>query len=387
MKSTSRRLQNINTQYFASLGNKIAAMQAKGINIIRLDVGSPDLPPAPHIIEALARSAADHASHGYQPHLATKRFRESWAGLYKNLIGIDLDIHREIVPLLGSKEGIFHMIQAFIDPGDVVLIPDPGYLTYDMATRVAGGEAYHMPLVEVNNYLPDLEAIPEHIAKRAKLLWLNYPNNPTAAVAPLDFFQQALDYAQAYDLLVLHDSAYAQVTFDGYISPSMLELPGALERTVEFNSVSKSYNMAGWRVGAALGNRDALSVLFTLKTQIDSGHFLPILEAASSALSGDQSWIIDRNLVYQARRDLVINHLQQIGLHARIPKASLYIWCKVPVPWRAQEFCEAILEQAHVSLTPGEVFGRYGSGYMRISLTAPDDKIEEAMIRLERWMT
>jgi LL-diaminopimelate aminotransferase len=293
-----------------------------------------------------------------------------------------VDPDQEVVPLLGSKEGIFHLTVAMVDEGDVVLIPDPAYLTYTQSTLVAGGEPYYLPLLEERDYLPDLNAIPEDIARRAKLLWLNYPNNPTAATAPLEFFVEAVDFARRHELLVCHDASYSQVTFDGYRAPSMLEVPGAKEVAVEFNTLSKSYNMAGWRVGVAIGQPKAVKALFTLKTHADSGHFLPVLRAATAALEGDQDWVQERNATYQRRRDLLIQGLRAAGLPTSTPRASLYLWVPIPHPWTSVEFAGLLLEKGYVSLTPGTVFGAQGEGYLRLSITAPEERIQEALTRL-----
>jgi LL-diaminopimelate aminotransferase len=368
--------------FFAGLNVRLAAMQSEGSDIIRLDEGSPDLPPAPHIIDALARAARRPDVHSYQPHRGHAELRPAWAEMYQRVYGVTVDPEREVLPLLGSKEGIFHLPLAFIDPGDVVLVPDPGYITYTRGARLAGGELYLLPLQPENGYLPDFQAIPSEIVRRAKLLWLNYPNNPTAATASLDFFADAVDFARQHQLLLCHDAAYAQVTYDGYRAPSPLEVPGAKEVCVEFNTLSKSYNMAGWRVAALIGNPAALRAMYTLKTNVDSGHFRPVMEAAVAAMTGDQAWLQPRNDTYRQRRDMVLQALGRLGWQAAPTKASLYVWFAIPVGQISAEFAARILEQAHVSLTPGSVFGSGGEGYIRLSLTAPTDRVEEAMERL-----
>lgn len=382
MEISAERLNNTRPQFFAGLNEKITALRASGHDIIRLDIGSPDLPPAAHIIDALARSASRSDSHGYQTHTATPALRLAWATMYRRLYGVELNPDREVVPLLGSKEGIFHLMQALVNPGDVVLIPDPGYLTYTQGALLSGGEPYALPLLPENQFLPDLERVPLGVVRRAKILWLNYPNNPTAAIASLSFFEAAVEFGRRNDLLICHDAAYSQVTFDGYAAPSILQVPGAREVAIEFNTLSKSHNMAGWRVGAALGQADALRSLFTLKTHADSGHFLPILEAATAAMNGDQSWLKERNEIYRERRDLAMQYLNQIGLQAETPRASLYIWLQVPPGWSSRDFAAALLENAHVSLTPGPVFGQHGESYLRLSLTTPEDRIASGMQRI-----
>ena len=377
------RLQRVPGQFFAGLNARIAALQAAGRQVIRLDVGSPDLPPAPHILRALAESAAQPTSHGYQSHFGPAALRRAWAEMYRRVHAVELDAEREIIPLLGSKEGIFHLAQALLEPGDAVLLPDPGYLTYAAGTLLAGGEPYPLPLLPGNGYLPDLAAVPQEVLRRARLLWLNYPNNPTGATAPREYLHAAVDFARQHGLLLCHDAAYAQVTFDGCRIPSILEVPGAKEVAVEFNSLSKSHNMAGWRLGAAVGNPQALQALYTYKTNADSGHFLPVLQAAVVAMTGDQDWLAARNAIYQERRDLVLAALRTLGLEAATPQAGLYVWSPVPDGWTSARFTEHLLEHAGVSLTPGPVFGRYGEGFVRIALCAPTTEIAEAMQRIQ----
>ena len=386
MKTSSERMKTFPDHFFAGLDSKIKELHARGEDVIRLDVGSPDLPPADHIIDALNRSAAQADHHGYQPYLGPDELREAWAETYQRLYGVNLDPDSEIIPLMGSKEGIFNLVMATIDPGDVVLIPDPGYLTYNRATRFAGGEPVHLPLIPENDYLPDLEDIPQHLLHRAKLLWLNYPHNPTAAVADLAYFTKVVSFAHRHNLLLCHDAAYSRVTFDGYQAPSLLQVPGAKDIAVEFNTLSKSHNMAGWREGVAVGNRRALESLHVLKTNVDSGQFRPIMDAATAALTGDQSWLIKRNEIYSQRRDLIIDALRSSGLNPRKPMGSLYVWCPVPPDFSAEDFVSTLLEQTAVSLTPGTIFGANGAGYVRISLSAPTGKIDEAMQRITRVM-
>ncbi len=385
MKPAAQRLQALPQNFFAQLEDRILAMQASGCDVIRLDIGSPDLPPDPAILEALERSARLPDHHGYQAHAGTQALRQAWVALYRREFGVELDERSEILPLVGSKEGIFNLIMAWIDPGDVVLVPDPGYMTYTRGALFAGGTPVRLPLLHERGFLPGLDAIPVEMAKRAKMLWLNYPNNPTGAVASLGFLAEAVEFARHYDLLLCHDAAYSLVAFDGYRAPSLMQVPGARDVGVEFNSLSKSHNMAGWRVGAVVGNRQALSALFKLKTNIDSSHFLPVLEAAIQAMTGNQDWTYYRNEVYRQRRDLILDTLHRIGLQAPKPSAAIYVWSPVPVGWTSLEFVTTALEQAHVSLTPGTVFGAGGEGFVRLSLTVATERIAEAMQRLLDW--
>ncbi len=386
MKPAADRMEHLAAHFFAALAARIAALRAAGADIIRLDEGAPDLPPAAEIIQALAESAARPERHSYQPQRGTPALRQAWAGMYRRVHGVELDAETQITPLLGSKEGIFHLSMLSLQPGDVALIPDPGYVTYTRGALFAGAQPVYFPLLAERGYLPDLETIPDEAACRARLLWLNYPNNPTGGVANLDFFQNAVDFARRYDLLVVHDAAYAQVTFDGYRAPSILEIPGAQDTALEFNTLSKSHNMAGWRVGAALGNAEAVRRLFTLKTNVDSGHFLPIMDAAAQAMNGDQAWLGARNHIYQQRRDVILAGLRAAGLEAATPRGSLYVWAAIPQGWKSEEFTAMLLDEAHVSLTPGTVFGQGGEGHVRIAFTAPAERCGEAMQHLAGWL-
>ena len=380
---TSQRITLLAPNFFTGMEKQITALQAAGQDVIRLDIGSPDQPPAAEIIAALNASAAGPKVHGYGAHIGPRSLRQAWADLYQRLYAVELDPDREIVPLIGSKEGIAHLALAVLDPGDVALIPTPAYFTYAQGTLLAGGQPYYMPLRPERGFLPDLAAIPSDVARRARILWLNYPNNPTAAIAPLSFYQEALDFSRQYDLLVCSDASYNLVSFDGYQAPSLLQVPGAKEHAIEFNTLSKSHNMAGWRVGAAMGNPDVLSALFRLKSHTDSGHFTPILTAATQALTGDQTWLEGRNEVYRQRRDRVLETLHALGLPAARPLASIYVWCPVPTGLSATDFASAVLQQALISLTPGTVFGPGGEGFVRIALTASLDRIDLAMQRLQ----
>ncbi len=384
MKVRSHRLDRLADQFFAVLDEKILAIKAAGHDVIRLDIGSPDRPPADFIVQALVESAARHDQHGYQSNRGTPGLRAAWAEMYRRDQHVFVDPDTEVVPLLGSKEGIFHLMLALLDPGDMVLIPDPGYITYTQGTICAGAEPFYLPLRQEAAYLPDLDSVPPAVLKRARMLWLNYPNNPTAATATLEFFARAVEFARQNNLLLCHDAAYIRVTYDGYRAISLLETPGAKEAgCIEFNSVSKTYNMAGWRVGAAVGNSEALKSLLTFKSVADSSHFRPVMDAATAALLGDQSWLAPRNEVYARRRDLVLQGLQPLGLQAERPKASLYIWFQVPPGWTSVAFTDMLLDRAHVSLTPGTVFGKHGEGYVRLSLTTPDERLALAVERMQ----
>jgi len=385
MKTRSIRLSHLHEHFFASLEEQINRLKAQGREIYRLDMGSPDLPPADHILAALHLAADQPDRHGYQPLRGTPPIRQAWANHYQQHYAVTLDANRQVLPLIGSKEGIFMITQAVCDPGDIVLVPDPGYLVYAQAARFALAEPYFIPLKADAGWLPDLSAIPEQTLDRARLLWLNYPNNPTSAVASLEFFSSAIDFARQHDVLLCHDAAYNLVTFDGKHQPSLLQVAGAAEIAIEFNTLSKAYNMAGWRIGAALGNPHAIQSLYSVLTGLTSGYFYPANEAAIAALAGDQSWIASRNAVYQRRRDLVLQTLRNLGWNAEIPHAGLYIWFSIPAGYTTSaEFCQALLERTDVSLTPGSVFGPHGEGYVRLSFTQPEQILQQALARLDR---
>jgi LL-diaminopimelate aminotransferase len=383
MKTSATRTTTISDHFFAAVDVRINALRADSnpTPIIRLDIGSPDLPPAPHIIETLTRAAARPDSHGYQPIKGTPALREAWAALYQRLHNVTIDPTAQVLPLLGSKEGIFHLSQALLEPGDVALIPEPAYMSYVRGARFAGAEPFIVPSSRETGFLPDLTAIPADVLSRARLLWLNFPNNPTSAVASREFFASAVEFARRHDILLVSDAAYTQVTYDGYYAPSLLEIPGALEVAIEFNTLSKSHNMAGWRTAVAVGNADVLKSLGAVEANVNSGGFKPILEASIAALTGDQSWLGPRNQIYQRRRDLVIGRLRELGLEVDLPQASLYAWFKLPGEWKAADFTDHVLQTARVSLTPGSVFGT--EGYARLAFCSPDEELIEALNRLQ----
>jgi LL-diaminopimelate aminotransferase len=383
----SERVERLPTYVFAALGARIRDLEKRGKDVIRLDMGSPDLPPPDFIIETLYQSARESGHHGYSGYFGTPELRRAITAYYEQRFGVTLDPDKEVVTLIGSKEGIANIALAFVDPGDVVLVPDPGYPTYSLGTRLAGGTPVELPLLEDQGYLPDLDAIPRDVLTAARILWLNYPNNPTGAVATLEFFERVVRFARQHDILVCHDNPYCDVTFDGYVAPSLLQVARASDMVLEFNSLSKTYNMAGWRVGMAVGSALAVEALARTKTNIDSGIFRPIQDAAVRALTGDQSWIVERNDVYRQRRDLILSALDAVGIRADRPSASLYIWARTPPGYTSVEFSAWLLEETGVSITPGDVYGPHGAGYLRISLGMSTERIREAMDRLERALS
>ena len=376
------RIANLPPYLFAEADRRIAAKRAAGFDVVSLGIGDPDLPTPRWILDELHRTAEITENHRYPDYYGLAELRRAIASWYLTRFGVELHPDNEVVPLIGSKEGVAHIPFAFLDPGDVALVSDPGYPVYAIGTLLAGGEPYLMPLTPGNDFLPDLDAIPSDVLRRAKLMWICYPNNPTSAVAPDGFFERVVEFATRHNILVCHDNAYSEVSYDGYRPRSFLEAPGAKEVGVEFHSLSKSYNMTGWRIGMMVGNASAVSALGRVKTNIDSGIFQAVQYAGITALTGDQSFMEERNRVYQKRRDLVIAALREIGMEVAPPKASLYVWAPVPKGYTSLQFSLKVLDEIAVWITPGVGFGPSGEGFYRISLTTPDNRLEEAMNRL-----
>jgi LL-diaminopimelate aminotransferase len=384
----SDRIAPFKPYFFASLNVKLAALKNKGMDVIRLDMGSPDLPPADFIIDSLAKSAHRPDTHGYSPMGGTLAYRQAVALYYSRRFNVNLDPKTDVLGLIGSKEGLFNLSQVLLNPGDISLVPDPGYPVYTAGSKIAGAEIYNLPLLSQNDFLPDLDAIPVEIANRAKILWLNYPNNPTGATATLDFFANAIAFGRKHNILIAHDAPYVDVCFDGYVAPSIMQVPGARDVCIEFNSLSKSYNMGGWRLGMAVGNPQVLGYLHTYKSQVDSSNFEPVLAAAVTALTGDQSWLEERNQIYQDRRDIVLKALRSSGFKVHTPPAAIYVWAQLPKGNAdSMEYCNRLLEETGVSTTPGIVYGDHGEGYLRISLGMDTIRIQEAMDRLTSWVS
>ncbi len=381
----SRRIENLPPYLFVEITKKIAEKKAKGEEVVSFAIGDPDIPTPPHVIERLCKAAQDPANHRYPETAGLPELRQAIADWYEKRFGVSLDADTEVLPLIGSKEGIAHIAMCFIDHRDFALVPDPAYPVYSVSTMLAGGRPFYMPLTEENNFLPDLDAVRMYAAKRAKLLWANYPNNPTGAVADIDFFNRVIKFAQQYDLAVCHDGPYSEVAFDDYQPVSFMQADGAREIGVEFHSLSKSYNMTGWRIGMVVGNAQMIEALKRLKSNLDSGIPQAIQYAAIEALTGAQDCIPEHNAIYQRRRDLVIETLNSIGLDAKPPKASLYIWAKVPEGYQSVELAAELLEEVGVVVTPGVGYGRSGEGYIRLSLTIPDAGLVKGLSRLSQW--
>ena len=377
------RMQALPPYLFARIDEKIAMAKANGVDVISLGIGDPDLPTPDNIIKRLVTAAHNAENHRYPSYVGLLEFREAVAEWYKRRANIELNPQNEVVTLIGSKEGIAHISLCYINPGDYALIPDPGYPVYGIGTMLAGGIPYTMPLKEENGFLPDFAEIPEDIAQKAKLLFLNYPNNPTGAVADADFFKKAIAFAKKYNIIICHDGPYSEIAFQDYRPLSFLEVEGAKDVGIEFHSMSKTYNMTGWRIGWAAGNTQVIKALGRLKSNIDSGVFQAVQEAAIEGLLGNQDVLKEINRVYQERQDIVIEGLTELGWKLERPKAAIYVWPKVPKGFTSASFCELVLEKAGVVLTPGNGYGDYGEGYFRISLTIATDRLQEAIRRMK----
>lgn len=383
MPQPAERLLKLPPYVFSVIGDRLRQMQLDGVDVVRLDIGNPDMPPPPEVVEALYASARNGGNHGYTGYRGFVDFRTATAAYYKRRFGVDLNPDTEVLPLIGSKEGIVNLSLAYLDKGDIALVPDIGYPSYSMGAMLAGGEIHWLPTRAENNFEPQIDGIPADILQRAKLLWVNYPNNPTGATVDVAFYQRMATFCQQNDILLVSDNPYMDVTYGGYEAPSALQ---AADRTnvLEFFSFSKSYNMAGWRLGVAVGDAQAIDDLLRVKSNVDSGHFKPVYEAGIRAYDVSQKWIDDRNAVYQQRRDRIMDALAGIGLSAEVPHGSLYIWARTE-DMPAAEYVERALTSAHVSIAPGAAYGDGGEGFVRISLGTPDERLQTALDRLATW--
>jgi LL-diaminopimelate aminotransferase len=383
----SKRLEAIPPYKFAELERQVAEKQEAGIDVISLGIGDPDRPAFPHVVEAMAAAVADPSTHQYPSNRGRVEFREALARFYGRRFGVEIDPEHEVIPAIGAKECIYNLCFAFLDPGDAALAADPGYPVYTGGPLLAGAEAVVMPLLSERGFAPDLDAIAAADLTRARLLFLNYPNNPTGAVVPEGLFARVVELAREHDILVVHDNAYSETTFDGYVAPSFLATPGAREVGVEVFSLSKGYNMTGWRCAAILGNREAVSAYWRLKTNVDSGLFEAVQLAGAAALSGPQDPVAEMNELYARRRDLVVGALREIGVEVAPPKGTIYVWAPVPDGHTSTSFAELVLEQAAVVVSPGSMYGPSGEGFFRISLTTPDERLAEAVERLREHLS
>jgi LL-diaminopimelate aminotransferase len=379
----SQLITNLPPYHFADAKRKIAERKAQGVDVISLSMGDPDLPAPQPVIDRLCLELQNPENTRYPEYRGMRALHEAIAAWFEQRFGVQLTPERDILPLLGSKEGLAYQGAAILNAGDIALTPNPYYPAYVSAATMVGAEPYLLPLSAQNNYLPDLESIPPDVLKRARLLWLNYPNNPTAACADRAFFEQAVTFAQRHNLVIVHDMAYAEVYYEDMRPMSILQIPGAREVAVELHSLSKTYNMAGFRVGMLVGNAALIDAVARLKSNIDSGIFRPVQYAAIEALHLPSSWIAERNIIYRRRRDILVAGCNTLGMRSQAPKAGLYVWAAVPGGFTSRDFTNWLFDKTGIFITPGTNFGSAGEGYMRISLTAPDERIATALKRME----
>ena len=381
----SDRLGKLAPYPFVEISRIIAEKRAAGADVVTFGIGDPDIPTPQPIIDKLLEASQDPPNHRYPETDGLPEVRRAIAHWYEQRFGVKLDPDKEVLPLIGAKEGIGHAAFCFLDPGDVALIPDPAYPVYGVGTMFAGAESHIMPLYEKNGWLPELDAIPGPVADAAKLMWLNYPNNPTSAVATHEDLAAAVAYCREKDIALLHDAAYSEVGYEGYRATSCMQVEGAKDVSLEFHSLSKTYNMTGWRFGMAVGNADMIKALFQIKANLDSGIPQAIQQMAIEALTGPQD-CVDANVeIYQRRRDRVVKALTTLGLTVDVPRASLYIWARIPEGFTSAELAARLLEETDIVVTPGSSYGKYGEGYIRLSLTTPDEQVEKGCQRLESW--
>ena len=381
----AKRVQNLPPYLFVGISRAIAKKKEEGIEVISFGIGDPDIPTPNTVLDRLKKASDNPVHHRYPESEGLPEFRQAVSKFYKDRFNVNLSYETEIINLIGAKEGIAHAPLCFIDPGDIALVPNPAYPVYEIGTMFAGGETVFVDLLEKNEFLVELTSKDTQVAKDAKMLWINYPNNPTGAIANLEFFTEAVEFCKEFDIALMHDACYTEVTYDGYVAPSLLEVPGAMDIAIEFHSLSKTANMTGWRVGSAAGNPELINALMRVKSNIDSGLSQAIQEMGIEALSLSQEWLDSNNDIYKKRRDKVVSTLKEIGLDALAPKATLYIWTKVPEGYTSASFTERLLEDVNVVVTPGNGYGSAGEGYIRLSLTIPDDQIDEGLRRLSQF--
>lgn len=379
----AKRLEKIPPYLFAELNRKREQLGLQGVDIINLALGDPDKPTPNQILQTMHQAIDDPSTHNYPPYQGTQEFREAAVNWMERRFGVTgLNPHTEIISSIGSKEAIHNTFLAFVEAGDYALIPDPGYPVYKTASIFAGGEPYSMPLKAENNFLPDLNIIPEEIARKAKLLWINYPNNPTGAIASLEFLGELVDFCRQYNILLCHDHAYSEMAYDGYKPPSVLQVPGAKDVAIEFHSLSKSYNMMGWRIGFVVGNATGIQGVRQVKSNVDSGVFKAIQKAAIAAFSTSDAELSALMSAYQRRRDIIVQGLQSLGWRIEPPDATLYIWAPVPLGYSSQEFVSLLLDRCGIMAAPGNGYGVIGEGFFRIALTIPEERMYEAIQRM-----
>ncbi len=383
----SKRLEAMPPYKFQELEQQIAEKRAAGIDVISLGIGDPDRPTYPYVVEAMREAVADPATHQYPSNRGRDDFRRAFAEFYDRRFGVEIDPDGEVIPAIGAKECIYNLCFAFLDPGGVALASDPGYPVYTGGPILAGATPELLPLLPELGFAPDLAAVPAEVAAKARLMFLNYPNNPTGAIVPEGFFERVVEFAREHEILVVHDNAYSETTYDGYVAPSFLATPGAKEVGVEVFSLSKGFNMTGWRCAAILGNREAVQTYWRLKTNVNSGLFEAVQLAGAAALRGPSEPLAEMNATYARRRDLVVNALGEIGVEVAAPKGTIYVWAPVPAGHTSTSFAELVLEEAAVVVSPGSMYGPSGEGFFRIALTAPDDRISQAVERMREHLS
>ena len=380
----AKRMELFNGYLGTEMNTRLTQMREQGKDVINLGLGDPDVTPPQHLLDALQSAVCDPHHHHYPSFYSGRPLKEAIASWYKRRFNVSLNPDTEIVPLLGSSEGLFHIHLCLLDVGDIALVPDPSYPSYEAGVKLAGGYIEVVPLLRENAFLPDLDAIPPKIARKAKMIWVNYPNNPTAAVATSEFYRKLIDWAGKYSVVVVHDNPYSEICFGDFLPPSFLEFDGAKEVGVEFHSLSKSYNCCGWRAGMVVGNKEIIAGMAKIKSHSDRGMYYPLQVATTNALNGPVDFMKERNWTFQERRDVVVKGLRKIGLEMEIPKATFYVWSSVPKGYSSQDFCFKMLDEISVWMIPGSMYGKYGEGYLRIALTHPVERLAEAMERLKK---
>lgn len=384
----AKRLHDFEGYLGTEMNLILTRMRQEGKDVINLGLGDPDVIPTEHMRQTLAEACLNPDHHHYPSFYPPAPLKEAIAGWYESRYGVKVDPATEILPLLGSAEGLYHIHTCLLDPGDIALVPDPCYPAYVAGTRIAGGTIEIVPLLKENGFLPDLDSVPPRVAERAKMIWVNYPNNPTASCATTEFYRHLIEWAHRHEVVVVSDNPYSEICFEGYCAPSFLQFEGAKEIGVEFNSISKAYNACGWRMGMLLGNKEVISGMTKIKSHSDRGIFYPLQVAAAAALNGKTSFMGERNAMYQERRDVVVKALQSCGIELKKPKATFYVWSAIPEgEASSKEFCLKVLDRTAVWMIPGAMYGRYGEGYFRIALTQSVDRLAEAMDRVSRFIS
>jgi len=383
---TAKRMNNLPPYLFAEIDRKKEALQAQGVDVISLGIGDPDMPTPQRIVDAMAKAITNPKNHQYPAYAGSKPYREACAEWMSRRFGVELNPATEVVALIGSKEGIAHLFPAITDPGDYTLVPGVGYPVYTTGAVLSDSNVHYMPMNESNDWLADFESTPADVLAKAKMMFLSYPNNPSSAIAPVEYFDRAIAFCKEHDILLVHDNAYSEIGFDGYKPSALLGRPGAKDVAIELFSCSKAYNMTGWRVAFAAGNAEAIKALGTVKSNIDSGIFTAVQDAAIEAMLGDQSDVAEMSALYQRRRDLVIDTLASIGLSARVPKGTIYVWAKIPEGYTSAQYAGDVLQKAGVIVAAGNAYGPDGEGYIRISLATPDARLVEALERIKTML-